>query len=121
MNRKVFRVVGNIDLRKINLTDRNVAEHTKDRSERIAKVNELIVTERAIIIDAYEVDTEHDNGHEIHVVYNNGCIRIYNKASRKHITDLIGRKPQIERYGIKITKTMGKKINDHIRKGYNKI
>lgn len=121
MNRKVFRVVGNIDLRKINLTDSNVTKHTKDRGERISKVNELIITEKAIIIDAYEVDTEHDNGHEIHVVYNNGCVKIYNKTSKKHITDLIGRKPQIERYGIRITKTMDKKIKNHIKKGYNKI
>lgn len=91
----------------------------KERTKRHTEVESLIITEKASIITAFVVDKGHANGYEMHVIYNNGIIRIYNNESGKHITDLIARKPQIERYGVKVTKTMEKKIKKHVKNNLN--
>ena len=67
------------------------------------------------------VDKGHKNGNEAHVIYNNGVVKIYNERTGRFITVLIARLPQVERYKVKITKTMRKKIESHIAKGYNNI
>ena len=67
------------------------------------------------------VDKGHANGEEVHVVYNNGVVKIYNERTHKFITVLIARVPQIERYNVKVTKAMRKKINLHVKNGYNQI
>ena len=67
------------------------------------------------------VNKGHANGEEIHVIFNNGVVKIYNERTKKFITVLIARVPQIERYNVKVTKAMRKKINTHIAKGYNHI
>ena len=115
---RVFIIIGEAKRDK-SVTDKTL--HTGDRMVRLAKVEELIRNENATEVGAWEVDTDHPNGHEIHVVYNNGCIKIYNKRTGKYITALIGRVPQVERYGIKPTKTMLKKIKKHLDMGYNMI
>lgn len=96
-------------------------KHIADRNTRVNKANQLIHIENATIIASFEIDKGHENGHEVHVVYNNGVIRIYNIRTKKHITDLIAREPQVTRYGVKVTKTMRKKIKHHIEAGYNTI
>ena len=73
------------------------------------------------MIKIADVNKGHANGNEIHLVYNNGVVKVYNENTRKFITVLIARVPQIERYKVKITKTMRKKINLHIKQGYNNI
>ena len=78
-----------------------------------------IVEENGKVIGAFEVNTGHKNGNEIHVVYNNGIVKIYNKTSQKYITAIIARIPQMERYGIECTKTMKKKINKHVKENLN--
>ena len=95
------------------------SKHINDRTNRLAKINMLIHTENAKIVDAFEVNTGHKNGNEIHVVYNNGVVKIYNKNSKKFVTAIIARIPQMERYGIVCTKTMKKKINNHIKNHWN--
>jgi hypothetical protein len=95
--------------------------HIEERTVRITKANELITREHGTIIECFLVNKGHENGSEIHVIYNNGVIRIYNARTKKHITDLIARQAQIERYNIKITKCMAKKIKSHINAGYNMI
>ena len=67
------------------------------------------------------VNKVHKNGNEIHIVYNNGVVKIYNENTRKFITVLIARVPQIERYKVKVTRTMRNKIKSHIANGYNNI
>ena len=67
------------------------------------------------------VNKGHANGNEVHLVYNNGVVKIYNENTRKFITVLIARVPQVERYKIKVTKTMRNKIKSHIEQGYNNI
>ena len=94
-------------------------KHIGDRMKRVTLVERLLVTENAKMCGAYIVNKGHKNGNEIHVLYNNGIIRIYNQRTKKHITDLIARVPQMERYGINVTKTMKRKIKIHIEAGMN--
>ena len=95
--------------------------HAVNRSKRLQVAERLIIEECAKVIKIAVVNKGHKNGNEIHLVYNNGVVKIYNANSRKFITVLIARVPQIERYKIKVTKTMRKKINLHIKNGYNNI
>lgn len=96
--RKIFIVIGKA------IMDETVSvntKHTGERAERLAVVERLIREEDAKVIGIYEVNTGHKNGHEIHVVFNNGCIKIYNKCTKRYITALVGRRGQVVRYGIK--------------------
>ena len=95
--------------------------HAVNRSKRLQVAERLIYEEHAKVIKIAVVNKGHRNGHEIHIVYNNGIVKIYNERTRKFITVLIARVPQIERYKIKITKTMRNKIKSHIKNGYNNI
>lgn len=96
-------------------------DHLAERMKRISVAEDLIRKENGNIIKAYEVDTDHKNGHEVHTIYNNGIVKIYNQNTKKYITCLIARLPQIERYGIICTKTMKNKIKKHINDGLNQI
>ena len=95
--------------------------HVAKRSKRLQVAERLIIEESAKVVKIAVVNKGHANGEEIHVVYNNGIVKVYNEHTRKFITVLIARVPQIERYNIKVTKAMRKKINLHIAKGYNHI
>ena len=95
--------------------------HAVNRSHRLQVAERLIIEESAKVVKIAVVNKGHKNGNEIHIVYNNGVVKIYNANSRKFITVLIARVPQIERYKVKITRTMRKKINLHIKNGYNNI
>ena len=97
----------------------NDTAHISERSRRVNEVERLLIEEKAKPIKAYTIDKGHKNGFEIHVIYNNGVVRIYNKRTHKHITDLFAREPQITRYGITVTKTMRKKIRRHVNTGLN--
>ena len=95
--------------------------HAVKRSKRLQIAERLIIEESAKVVKIAVVNKGHKNGKEIHLVYNNVIVKIYNANSRKFITVLIARVPQIERYKIKVTKTMRNKIKSHIAKGYNNI
>ena len=95
--------------------------HTLKRSKRLQIAERLIIEESAKVVKIAVVNKGHANGEEIHIVYNNGVVKVYNERTRKFITVLIARVPQIERYRIKVTKTMRNKIESHIAKGYNHI
>ena len=95
--------------------------HALNRSKRLQIAERLIIEESAKVLKIAVVNKGHANGDEIHIVYNNGVVKIYNANSRKFITVLIARVPQIERYKIKVTKTMRNKIKSHIKQGYNNI
>lgn len=95
--------------------------HAVNRSKRLQIAERLIYEESAKVLKIAVVNKGHKNGNEIHLVYNNGIIKIYNANTRRFITVLIARVPQIERYKIKITKTMRNKIKSHVAKGYNQI
>lgn len=113
----MFKIIRNIKA----FEPSNATKHTKERQKRIALAKQLIAFESAKVIQYTICDTGHENGLEVHVIYNNGIVFVYNMKSRKLITVLIARIPQIERYQITITKTMKQKIRSHIKQGYNEI
>ena len=113
----MFEIIGATNIILYGDETKHIAEITN----RIVLVERLLINEDAKPCGAYIINKGHRNGYEIHVVYNNGIIRIYNQKTGKHITDLIARIPQVERYGIKVTKTMKRKIRIHIKEGTNLI
>ena len=113
----MFDLLGYAD----NCTPCGQTSHAVNRSKRLQIAERLIIEESAKVAKVAVVDKGHANGNEIHIVYNNGVVKVYNERTRKFITVLIARVPQIERYNIKVTKAMRKKINLHIAKGYNHI
>lgn len=113
----MFQLIGYMD----NFTAGGNTSHALNRSKRLQVAERLIIEESAKVIRIAVVDKGHANGEEIHVIYNNGVVKVYNARTRKFITVLIARVPQIERYNIKVTKAMRNKIKSHIANGYNNI
>ena len=113
----MFQLIGYTE----TFTPCGITSHGVNRSHRLQIAERLIIEESAKVVKIAIVNKGHKNGNEIHLVYNNGIIKIYNANTRKFITVLIARVPQIERYKVKITRTMRKKIESHIAKGYNNI
>ena len=113
----MFELIGYMD----NFTAGGQTSHAVNRSKRLQIAERLIIEESAKVLKIALVNKGHKNGNEIHLVYNNGIVKVYNEHTRKFITVLIARVPQIERYKIKVTRTMRKKINLHIKQGYNHI
>lgn len=113
----MFQIIGYTD----SFTPCGITTHGVNRSKRLQIAERLIIEESAKVVKIAIVNKGHKNGNEIHLVYNNGIVKIYNANTRKFITVLIARVPQVERYKIKITKTMRNKIKSHIAKGYNHI
>ena len=113
----MFELLGYIE----TFTACGQTSHAVNRSKRLQIAERLIIEESAKVLKIAVVNKGHENGNEIHLVYNNGVVKVYNENTRKFITVLIARVPQIERYKIKVTKTMRNKIKSHIAKGYNNI
>ena len=113
----MFELIGYIETFKAG----GNTSHALKRSKRLQVAERLIIEERAKVVKIAVVDKGHANGSEAHVIYNNGIVKIYNERTHKFITVLIARVPQIERYNVKVTKAMRKKINLHIKQGYNHI
>ena len=113
----MFQLIGYMD----SFTAGGKTSHAVNRSKRLQIAERLIIEESAKVLKIAVVNKGHKNGNEIHLVYNNGIVKIYNANTRKFITVLIARVPQIERYKIKVTKTMRNKIKSHIKQGYNQI
>ena len=113
----MFEVVGYMD----NFTTCGNTSHVVKRSERAQIAQRLIIEECAKVCKIALVNKGHENGMEAHVIYNNGIVKVYNANTHKYITILIAREAQIERYNIKLTKTMRNKIRRHIAEGYNYI
>ena len=113
----MFQLIGYMD----NFTACGQTSHAVNRSKRLQIAERLIIEESAKVLKIAIVNKGHKNGNEIHIVYNNGVVKVYNENTRKFITVLIARVPQVERYKIKVTKTMRNKIKSHVKKGYNQI
>ena len=113
----MFKLLGYTD----NFTPCGQTSHALNRSKRLQVAERLIIEDSAKVIKIAVVNKGHANGNEVHLVYNNGVVKVYNEHTKKFITVLIARVPQIERYNVKVTKAMRKKINLHIKNGYNHI
>ena len=70
-----------------------VTEHYINRSDRVKNMNYNIK-----LVNAFVVDKHHENGLEIHAIYDDGTIKIFNYRTKKLITVLFGRVGQIVRY-----------------------
>ena len=64
----------------------------KERAKIIAQIG------KGNIIKEVEVDRNHPNGPEIHKISDTGIITIFNKRTKKMVTQLIARPGQIRRY-----------------------
>lgn len=113
----MFQIIGYMN----NFTTCGNTSHVANRSRRLQIAQRLIYEEGAKVCKIAVVNKGHKDGNEVHVIYNNGVVKIYNANTRKFITVLIAREPQITRYKIKVTKTMRKKISAHVAEGYNNI
>ena len=113
----MFQIIGYIN----NFTTCGNTLHVVNRSKRAQIAQRLIAEEHAKVYKIVLVNKGHKNGIEAHVIYNNGIVKVYNANTHKYITMLIAREAQIERYNIKLTKTMRNKIKKHISEGYNYI
>ena len=113
----MFELLGYIE----TFTACGKTSHAVNRSKRLQVAERLIYEESAKVVKIAVVNKGHKNGNEVHLVYNNGVVKVYNERTRKFITILIARVPQIERYKVKVTKTMRNKIKSHIKQGYNQI
>ena len=113
----MFQLIGYIEEFKAG----GNTSHALNRSKRLQIAERLIIEESAKVLKIAVVNKGHENGNEIHLVYNNGVVKVYNEHTRKFITVLIARVPQIERYKVRVTRTMRNKIKSHIERGYNNI
>ena len=113
----MFEVIGYTD----SFATCGNTQHVATRSKRAQIAQRLINEEQAKVYKIAIVDKGHENGAEVHVIYNNGIVKVYNANTHKYITMLIAREAQIERYNVKATKTMRNKIKKHISEGYNYI
>lgn len=113
----MFELIGYME----TFTASGQTSHAVNRSKRLQVAERLIIEESAKVLKIAVVNKGHENGEEVHIVYNNGIVKVYNANTRRFITVLIARVPQIERYKVKITRTMRKKIKAHIEQGYNNI
>ena len=89
----MFQLIGYAD----SFTPCGTTSHGVNRSKRLQIAERLIIEERAKVIRIAVVNKGHENGNEIHVIFNNGIIKVYNARTRKFITVLIARVPQVER------------------------
>ena len=113
----MFELIGYIETFKAG----GNTSHVMKRSKRLQIAERLIYEESAKVLKIAVVNKGHANGTEIHVIFNNGIVKVYNERTHKFITVLIARVPQVERYNIKVTKTMRNKIESHVKNGYNHI
>ena len=63
-----------------------VTEHYINRGERAKHMNYNIK-----LVNGFVVDKHHENGLEIHAIYDDGTIKIFNYRTKKLITVLFGR------------------------------
>ena len=113
----MFQLIGYME----TFTGCGQTSHAVKRSHRLQIAERLILEESAKVLKIAVVNKGHKNGEEIHVIYNNGIVKVYNARTRKFITVLIARVSQVKRYKIKVTKTMENKIKSHVKNGYNQI
>lgn len=96
-NRKpaYFRVVGK-NKKLVNFDAHNRTEHvSKDRIARQQFIDSTIEDGKPVA--QFVIDKKHRNGNEVHEVWSNGLIKVYNENTKKHITTLIARPRQVSR------------------------
>lgn len=91
-------------------TPHNLTGHLfYDRVERTDKINAMSKGAPTRVA-SFLVDKGHRNGDELHIIRSDAVIEIYNRKSRRHITDLIARPGQIDRYYRAVGQTAPEKL-----------
>lgn len=91
--------IKNFNGNKDNYTFSSYTQHWQSiRNQRQEFISENFNIEFSKPMDFFWVDKDHPNGPEIHVIYDNALIYIYNERTKKLITILIARPGQITRY-----------------------
>ena len=93
--------------------------------DRLIRLNMVEQIGKGKIVKAFRCDFGHRNGAEIHVIYENSIIEIYNENTQRHITTLIARPQQIRRY-FEATNELTpnyliKNVVTHVQMGLNEI
>lgn len=98
-NKQAFNVVQKLDNDSLQEWTKAYipAKHLVDRLKRLEQYEVLDLTNDDFVA-GFEVDKNHKNGNEIHVINSAGLIYIFNKTSKKFITVLGARPGQIVRY-----------------------
>lgn len=94
--RTSFEVIAMLD-KPMDLSNVKTTEHWRDRSDRINSYASK-VRDAGDAVYSFVVDTQHPNGYEIHTITERGFIVIQNERTKKFITILAARPPQIARY-----------------------
>lgn len=89
---KYFKVLDTYPIEGLDYDVKFVTEHYINRNERVKHMN------YNKLVNAFIVDKHHENGLEIHAIYDDGTIKIFNYRTKKLITVLFGRVGQIVRY-----------------------
>lgn len=121
--RNYFNVL--CEVKSVNgLNNVSTFHYAEDRTDRHNKIATIIGEGKCIAY--FIVDKAHPNGNEIHCVYDNGIVVIYNERTKKLITELIARPAQIYRYWNGLNISFPKVYNNiiykarvHQQKGYN--
>ena len=89
---KYFKVLDTYPIEGLDEV-KHLTIHYINRSDRVKNMNCNIK-----LVSAFVVDKHHENGLEIHAIYDDGTIKIFNYRTKKLITVLFGRVGQIVRY-----------------------
>jgi len=84
----------------------NTTKHFDE--ERINRFNSYSFGSK--VLGAFEVDKNHRDGNEVHIIDDEGFIYIFNKNSKRFITILSGRPAQIKRYWEGLNMQYGTKV-----------
>lgn len=109
-------IINNYDMKSFIYTE-DTKHLTNDREKRVQKCNYLINIEKAKIHSAYQVNKGHDMGAEIHVLYSNGIVKVYNQNTGRFITVIPCQEYQVKRYfdmtNTKYPNAMKKTVRKH--------
>lgn len=116
---KYFRVIDTYPIEGLDDV-KYVTEHYINRGERAKHMNYNIK-----LVNAFVVAKHHENGLEIHAIYDDGTIKIFNYRTKKLITVLFGRVGQIVRYyqelGIPVPYAVLCKADENEKQGRNHL
>ena len=106
----MFEVVKRLKAKEIKAEDYTI--HYQEKNDRIAAYQGL---KSGTLIASFLINKDHENGLEVHNIYSNRIIKIYNNRTKKPITLLYARNGQLERY----FKNTPLHLFDEFIQGYN--
>lgn len=118
--RQPFRVEGIYEGDSADFDINNKTLHARERGSRSDFIARMSKGSDVRLDRMFIVDKGHRNGLEVHAVYSNAVINIFNLNDKKYITSLIGRPGQIRRYYNDIGERPPREILDMAYDNYNR-